>query len=163
MNNSPSHQMRSVSNSIDSFIFIFIFAFVMLFFFLTLWLFNRGPIDEAAEPSASAFTSDEKVQRDQTWYTSSSTSIEKGGQLFEIMVFEDLRPIFDLIKAGEYGSTEVELYKVLTHGLPGTVFRRWDHLPRDARWQMVHYIRSEMSEPQRATADEWDALKKEGI
>ncbi len=163
MNNPPSHQMRNVSNSIDSFIFIFVFVFVILFFFLTLWLFNRGPIDEAVESQASIFTSEERTQRDQTWYTSSPAVIEKGGQLFEIMVLDDLRPIFDLIKAGEYGSTEVELYRVLTHGLPGTIFRRWDYLPRDVRWQMVHYIRSEMSEPQMATADEWEALKEEGI
>ena len=163
MNNPPSHQMRNVSNSIDSFIFIFVFVFVILFFFLTLWLFNRGPIDEAVESPASIFTPEERTQRDQTWYTSSPAVIEKGKQLFEIMVLDDLQPIFDLIKAGEYGSTEVELYKVLTHGLPGTIFRRWDHLPRDARWQMVHYIRSEMSEHQMATDDEWEALKKEGI
>ena len=163
MSSSPSHQTRGVSNRIDSFIFVFIFIFVMVFFVLTLLFFNKGPIDETVEPSASAFTSEEKEQRDQTWHTSSPTAIEKGKLLFEIMVFDDLQPIFDLIKAGEYGSTEIELYRVLTHGLPGTVFRRWDYLPRDVRWQMVHYIRSEMSKPQIATADDWEVLKEEGI
>ena len=163
MSSSPSHQMRGVSNRIDAFIFVFVFIFVMVFFIFTLWFFNKGPIGETLEPSASPFTSEEKVQRDQMWQTSSPAAIEKGKQLFEIMVFANLEPIFDLIEAGEYGTTEVELYRVLTHGLPGTIFRRWDYLPRDVRWQMVHYIRSEMSEPQMATADEWEALKKEGI
>ena len=163
MNNHPSDQMRGVSNSIDSWIFVTVFVLVILFFLLTLWVFNKGPIGETVEPSSSPFTSEEKAQRDQAWYTSSPNVIEKGKQLFEIMVFDDLQPIFDLIKAEEYGSTEVELYRVLTYGLPGTIFRRWDYLPRDVRWQMVHYIRSEMSEPQIATEDEWEALKKEGI
>ena len=163
MNNLPSHQMRNVSNSIDTFIFISVFILVILFFFLTLWFFNKGPIDEASEPAASVFTPEERSQRDQTWRTSSPAVIEKGKQLFEIMVLDDLKPIFNLIKAGEYGSTEVELYRVLTHGLPGTIFRRWDYLPRDVRWQMVHYIRSEMSDPQVATSDQWAALKEEGI
>ena len=83
MNNHPSDQMRGVSNSIDSWIFVTVFVLVILFFLLTLWLFNKGPIDEVSEVSASPFTSEEKAQRDQMWQASSPAIIEKGKQLFE--------------------------------------------------------------------------------
>ena len=163
MNDLLPYKLRSTSNRMDSFIFISVFVLMILFFLLTLWWFNKGPIDRIAEQQGSPFTLEDKMQRDQQWHVSSPDSIKQGKNLFDVLVLGDLKPIFDLIRQGEYGSTEVELYRVLTYGLPGTIFRRWDYLPQIVRWQIVHYIRSEMSTPQKATTSEWEALRKEGI
>ena len=126
--------------------------------------FNKGPIDETVGTLKLLLLHQRKKNKGIKHGTHPPLLLLKKGSCFlRLWSFDDLQPIFDLIKAGEYGSTEIELYRVLTHGLPGTVFRRWDYLPRDVRWQMVHYIRSEMSKPQIATADDWEVLKEEGI
>lgn len=142
--------------------FTFVFVLTLLFFLLVLWV-NQGPIDQTTWETPDTFTLAEKTQRDQLWRTSTPDMIQQGQKLFEIQVFGQLRPIFDLILQGEYGSSEVELYKVLTYGLPGTAFRRWDYLPQVVRWQMVHYIRSVIPNPQTSSTADWKALDAEGI
>ncbi len=164
MNNSevPSKHGKNISSKAESVIFASIFIFIILFFLLTLWI-NKGPIDQPEQTQVASFTEEERLQRNQQWQTSSPLAIKEGQKLFEVLVFGQLQPIFDLILQGEYGSTEVELYKILTYGLPGTIFKSWDYLPQFARWQIVHYIRSTMSEPPSATKDEWDTFNKERI
>ena len=142
--------------------FTFVFVLTMLFFLMVLWV-NKGPIDTSEWETAIPFTIEEKNQRNQTWRASSPEAIAKGKKLFDIQVFGQLEPIFDLIQQGEYGSTEVELYRVLTYGLPGTAFRSWEYLPQVVRWQIVHYIRSQMPQPKASSTADWQALDQEGI
>ena len=158
-----SSDIQNASYPMGSLIFFtLVFVLTLLFFLLVLWV-NKGPIDQSEWDVATSFTLEEKRQRNQSWRTATPEAIEQGRKLFDIQVFGQLEPIFDLILQGEYGSTEVQLYRVLTYGLPGTAFRSWEYLPQVVRWQMVHYIRSRMSEPQTASAKDWQVLDEEGI
>lgn len=142
--------------------FVVVFVLTILFFVLVMWV-NKGPIDKVVWEPVAPFTLEEKRQRNQVWRTSTPDMVKEGKQLFDIQVFGDIKPVFDLIKQGKYGRTEVELYRILTYGVPGTAFRNWDYLPQVVRWKIVHYLRSQMQQPQTASPADWDALDREGI
>jgi cytochrome c oxidase cbb3-type subunit 2 len=38
--------------------------------------------------------------------------------------------------------TDEDLFRTITNGLPGTNMPDWKHLSEDARWQLVHYLKS---------------------
>ena len=162
MNQFNTATIKGSSGLLTLIFFTAVFA-LTIFFFVIVLLINKGPIDQAEGELPAPFTSDEKIQRDQLWRNSTPDFFKQGQKLFDIHVFGDVQPLFDLIQQGKYGSTEVELYKVLTYGIPGTALKTGDYLPKSVRWKIVHYIRSQMPNPQSSTASQWASLEKEGI
>ncbi len=144
--------------------FIFIGGFALtIVVFVIAFQFNQGPIDQKDWEGIDSFTSKDKIERDKAWRSSSQEAIELGKKLYEINAIGEARDVLDRVKQGEYGSSEVALYRVLSHGIPGTKLRSMDHLPQRVRWNMVHYVRSEITNPKSATEKEWDSLNNEGI
>ena len=144
---------------------LFVIAFVgtTIFFLYVLFSANQGPLDVAMWEAGPDFTLEEKKDRDHKWRTSTPEAVAAGEKLYAINIFGERLPVFEKLLGGEYGTKETEIYKIITHGVPKSDFRGLDFMPQSSRWKMVHYIRSTMTNPQRADEDDWDALDREGI
>ncbi len=151
-----------MSNRQSILFFLFAFCFVSLFFILVLFI-NSGPIDNIKYDWGDTFTMEQKHSRDELWRTSSTEAIQKGKQLYEINAIGDVSIFLNQIKQGKYGSSEVEIYKVLTNGAPDPRFHSLEYLPSAVRWNLTHYIRSQMPNPKQASSFEWRSLDEEGI
>ena len=134
-----------------------------LVLFAVVMVINKGPIDKTMWEEGPTFTAEEKAARDQEWRKSTSEAVQAGQKLYEINIFGPRAAVFEEVLAGKHGSSEVEVYRILTHGIPKTQLTRMDFLPQSVRWQMVHYIRSKISNPASASAADWSALDEEGI
>lgn len=141
---------------------LFSLGFVAVFF-MFVFLLNQGPIDNVEYEWGDTFTMEQKASRDKVWRTSTESAIEKGKKLYEVNAIGDVGEFFTQIKQGEYGSSEVEIYKALTNGVSDPRFHSLEYFPSQVRWSLTHYIRSEMSNPKIATLDEWQSLDEEGI
>ena len=141
---------------------VFSLGFVAVFFIL-VFLLNQGPIDNVEYEWGDTFTMDQKIARDKVWRTSTDSAIEKGKKLYEVNAIGDVGEFFAGIKQGKYGTSEVEIYRALTNGVSDIRFHSLEYLPSQVRWNLTHYIRSEMPNPKVATLDEWQSLDEEGI
>ncbi len=141
---------------------LFSLGFVALFFIL-VFLLNQGPIDNMEYEWGDTFTLEDKANRDKLWRTATDSAVEKGKQLYEVNAIGDVADFFVKILQSEYGSSEVEIYKALTHGVSDPRFHSLEYLPSQVRWNLTHYIRSEIANPKASTVDEWQSLDEEGI
>jgi len=49
---------------------------------------------------------------------------------------------FALVSTWERVPTDLDLFRTLTRGMPGSAMPSWGHLPEKTRWGLVHYLKS---------------------
>lgn len=106
------------------------------------------PAEEPAKQVAVGISKEEYVQRHKEWAKSSEASIARGKESYQInCAFCHQTGSSDLlaqVKSGKltYGGRELDLFRILSMGLPQKGMGRMDHLLENERWDIVHYLRS---------------------
>ncbi|MCB0394045.1 MAG: hypothetical protein KDD25_05770 [Bdellovibrionales bacterium] len=159
---SSSGSMTPSSNKLGIKLFLLVFVATLILFAFVM-IVNKGPLDQTMWENIPTFTPEEKIARDVEWRKSTAEAIAEGEKLYEINVFGPRAPVFDEVLAGKHGTNPVQIYRVLTHGIPGTELRKMDFLPQSVRWKMTHYIVSKLSGATSAGESDWKALDAEGI
>ncbi len=49
---------------------------------------------------------------------------------------------FRLVSTWDSIPTDGDLFRTISRGMPGSAMPSWDHLPRESRWGLVHYVKS---------------------
>jgi len=54
---------------------------------------------------------------------------------------------FALVSTWERAPTDEDLFRTISRGMPGSAMPSWGHLPEEARWALVHYVKSLVPRP----------------
>lgn len=54
---------------------------------------------------------------------------------------------YRLVSTWEQQPTDEDLYRTISRGMPGSAMPSWGHLAEDARWGLVHYVKSLAAQP----------------
>ncbi len=58
-----------------------------------------------------------------------------------------VRARYALVSTWDRVPTDLDLFRTITRGMPGSAMPSWEHLAERARWALVHYVKSFAEEP----------------
>lgn len=142
---------------------------VVLPFFIYVIIKNPGPLDKKEPTLAGSYTHEEQSQRLKEWHATSPEAVERGKNLYVINCAgchsgqgDDV--VLKNAKAGTFkqGTSAADIYNTIVHGVPGSM-ARMDYFAKKERWDLVHFISSQLPNVPEVKKETWDHITTEEL
>jgi mono/diheme cytochrome c family protein len=138
-------------------------------FIIFVIFIDPGPIDAARGQVATGISFKEYVARHADWEKYTQESALRGEESYKINCAfchqTDKNNLLDQFKSGKlkHGGAELEVFSVISKGVPLEGMNRMDHLMENERWDVVHYLRSLNPSLPSSNKTDLETYFKEGI